>query len=65
MALDQVEGGSTYEMEDGRKLRIVHEWTAENGHTRTGFEVIEGHQNGFKDCSKREFQTKAMREVKD
>jgi hypothetical protein len=42
-----------------------------NGRLRTAIhalgphEVIEGHQNGFKDCSKREFQTKAMREVKD
>ena len=60
MALDQVEVGSTYEMTDGRKLRIVREWTAEDGHTRVAFDVIEGPQAGFLDCPKLEFQSNAI-----
>jgi hypothetical protein len=63
MTLNQVEVGSTYEMVDGRKLKIVREWTAENGHTRVEFDVIEGSQAGFLDCSKAEFQAKATQKV--
>ncbi len=64
MALEQVEVGHIYEMEDGRKLKIVHEWDAVPDYRRVRFEVIEGPQNGFLDCPKREFQAKATREVK-
>lgn len=63
MALDQVEVGSTYEMTDGRKLRIAREWTAEDGHTRVAFNVIEDPQAGFLDCPTLEFQRNATRKI--
>jgi len=63
VALNQVEVGCTYQMDDGRKLRLTREWTSEDSHTRVRFEVIEGSKTGFLDCSKDEFLSKAGRQI--
>ena len=69
MAIAQVKVGGTYEMEDKRKLRIIREWTSDDGHPHVAFEVIEdpptaSPPTSFLDCSKRDFLAKASREVK-
>jgi len=63
MSLEQVEINRTYRMKDNRILRIIREWTAEDGHSRVAFDVIDGPKTGHMDCSKRDFLAMEPREV--
>ncbi len=64
MPLDHVKVGCDYLMQDGRTLHLNREWTAEDGHTRVGFAVLEGNSDGPRDCSKTDFLSAVISEVR-